>query len=184
MSYSINIFPTDEKYARYVKASPVDGELLVNPKDGHLTVVVTDGSSVEFKSATKEKEATLDMLLTLKEELFRDYIKVSDDLEGIVLLLENARTNYITLRTTLNEIYNKILFINSRTEELLKDYNKVYKTYNKFIFEDMDNFKKILSDNTKKLLSIEFIMKELNVLCTDLEAIRATNNSQLDAIIL
>lgn len=182
----IRIFPTDEKYISYVKAKPSDGELIINPKSGDLTIVETEGEgeggSIVFKSATKDYEAKLDNFLILKEELFRDYIKVSDDLEETVMRLTNGRNTYIDTRAVLNDLENKILFINSRTQQLLEEYNSSYRTYNKFLFNDIKNFKTILTDNTIKLINIEFILKEINFLCDDLIAIQTINEEQLNAI--
>ena len=182
----IRIFPTDEKYISYVKAKPSDGELIINPKSGDLTIVdnveTEEGVSTVFKSATKDYEAKLDNFLILKEELFRDYIKVSDDLEETVMRLTNGRNTYIDTRAVLNDLENKILFINSRTQQLLEEYNSSYRTYNKFLFNDIKNFKTILTDNTIKLINIEFILKEINFLCDDLIAIQTINEEQLNAI--
>lgn len=184
----IRIFPTDEKYISYVKAKPSVGELIINPKSGDLSIVDgninEDGSisSIVFKSATKDYEAKLDNFLILKEELFRDYIKVSDDLEETVMRLTNGRNTYIDTRAVLNDLENKILFINSRTQQLLEEYNSSYRTYNKFLFNDIKNFKTILTDNTIKLINIEFILKEINFLCDDLIAIQTINEEQLNAI--
>ena len=184
----IRIFPTEEKYIPYVKADPDPsvGELIINPKSGDLTIVdnveTEEGVSIVFKSATKDYEAKLDNFLILKEELFRDYIKVSDDLEETVMRLTNGRNTYIDTRAVLNDLENKILFINSRTQQLLEEYNSSYRTYNKFLFNDIKNFKTILTDNTIKLINIEFILKEINFLCDDLIAIQTINEEQLNAI--
>lgn len=178
----IRIFPTEEKYIPYVKADPSVGELIINPKSGDLSIVENEGGSIVFKSATKDYEAKLDNFLMLKEELFRDYIKVSDDLEETVMRLTNGRNTYIDTRAVLNDLENKILFINSRTQQLLEEYNSSYRTYNKFLFNDIKNFKTILTDNTIKLINIEFILKEINFLCDDLIAIQTINEEQLNAI--
>lgn len=173
--YYLNIFPLEEKYIN----NAVAGELIIDPKTGHITVCSSAG---KYVSKTKELEMELNSLLSLKDKLYNEYIAISDDLEDAVRKLEFCRESIQSINASLADSKSKLITIGIEADRLLKEYDEQYKKYNKYLYSDMENFRILIKENVKKIIAVSIIQDELELLYQDVEYLRKTNNKSIERI--
>lgn len=172
--YYLNIFPLEEQY----KNNASTDELIIDPKTGHITIKTPSG----YSSESRTLEAELNGLLSLKDRFYNEYIQISDELEDAVNKLNICRENIRTINATIADCISKLNRINVAAEALLKTYDKQYRQYNKYLYADMENFRRLTRENIKKVIYIENIIDEIILLHEDMEDIRYINNKRLEYV--
>lgn len=174
--YFLNIFPLEEQYLNNAKTD----ELVVDPKTGHITICTDEGT--EFLSNSKDMEADLNGLLSLKDRFYKEYLSISDELEDAVNKLTVCRENIKEINNTISNCQIKLININQLADSLLTTYDAQYKKYNRYLFNDMETFRRITRENSKKLIAINIILDEVKLLSQDINSIRSINNSTVSNI--
>lgn len=175
--YFLNIFPLEKQYLNNAKTD----ELIVDPRTGHITICTKAGS--EFVSMSKDLEAELNGLLSLKDRFYKEYIEISDILEEVIRKTTESKNNINDILNSIKEIKNKLTEINGYANTLLAQFNSQYKSYNNYLYNILAPIKNILGENTKKIVIIENTLDELLLLSNDIEAMRQINKDYLTNII-
>lgn len=175
--YFLNIFPLEEQYLNNAKTD----ELIVDPRTGHITICTKAGS--EFVSMSKDLEAELNGLLSLKDRFYKEYIEISDILEEVIRKTTESKNNINDILNSIKEIKNKLTEINGYANTLLAQFNSQYKSYNNYLYNILAPIKNILGENTKKIVIIENTLDELLLLSNDIEDMRQINKDYLTNII-
>lgn len=175
--YFLNIFPLEEQYLNNAKTD----ELIVDPRTGHITICKKEGS--EFVSLSKDLEAELNGLLSLKDRFYKEYLEISETLEEIIRKTTESKDNINDIINSINEIRNKLTEINGYANKLLAQFNMQYKAYNKYLYNTLLPIRNLLAENTKKVVIIENTLDELLLLSNDIETMRAINKEYLIDVI-
>lgn len=174
--YFLNFFPLEEQYSNNAKTD----ELIIDPRTGHVTICTS--TAKEYASSSKSMESELNGLLSLKDKFYNEYLLVSDELEDVVNKLIESKENINKIIETIIDCRDKLNEISGYSKKLLELYDSQYKRYNRFLYNEMEPFRSITKENTKKIIIIENIVDELFLLGSDIDGIRSINNDKLNEI--
>ena len=174
--YFLNIFPLEEQYMNNAKTD----ELIIDPKTGHITVCTNTGTG--YISNSKDMEAELNGLVSTKNRFYNEYITISDQLEDAASKLLEDRSNLGTILESIDECKANLAKVTEDAMYLLTIYDTKYKKYNNYLYNEMQSFKDIIRENTKKVIVIDILVEEMQILSQDITHIADNNNKVLNDI--
>lgn len=174
--YFLNFFPLEEQYSNNAKTD----ELIIDPRTGHVTICTS--TAKEYASSSKGMESDLNGLLSLKDKFYNEYLLISDELEDVVNKLLESKDNINKIIATITECRDKLNEISGYSQKLLEMYDSQYKRYNRYLYNEMEPFRSIVRENTKKVIIIENLLDELFLLGSDVESIRKINKEKLNEV--
>ena len=146
MKYRLVVKPLTEKTVN----APLQGEILVNTEDGHISVSTTSG----VKSATRELEAQLlvkEVILTKTDEELRKTLALLTTLDQTTFpaklsqlsTLQTQVTDMVnTLRDIQNSVTNNLDRVKTSTDNLVSIYGTLLTVANT-LYANLENFVKL-----------------------------------------
>ena len=146
MKYRLVVKPLTEKTVN----APLQGEILVNTEDGHISVSTTSG----VKSATRELEAQLlvkEVILTKTDEELRKTLALLTTLDQTTFpaklsqlsTLQTQVTDMVnTLRDIQNSVTNNLGRVKTSTDNLVSIYGTLLTVANT-LYANLENFVKL-----------------------------------------
>ena len=146
MKYRLVVKPLTEKTVN----APLQGEILVNTEDGHISVSTTSG----VKSATRELEAQLlvkEVILTKTDEELRKTLALLTTLDQTTFpaklsqlsTLQTQVTDMVnTLRDIQNSVTNNLDLVKTSTDNLVSIYGTLLTVANT-LYANLENFVKL-----------------------------------------
>ena len=146
MKYRLVVKPLTEKTVN----APLQGEILVNTEDGHISVSTTSG----VKSATRELEAQLlvkEVILTKTDEELRKTLALLTTLDQTTFpaklsqlsTIQTQVTNMVnTLRDIQNSVTNNLGRVKTSTDNLVSIYGTLLTVANT-LYANLENFVKL-----------------------------------------
>ena len=171
--YYLNIFPLEEQYMNNAKTD----ELIIDPQTGHITVCTNAGTS--YVSNSKDMEAELNGLVSLKNRFYNEYMSISDKLEDSASKLLEDGANYTAINENIATCRSDLTTVTADANYLLTIYDAKYKKYNGYLYNEMEGFKNIIKENTKKIIVINILLDEIKLLSQDVTHIYNKNSSEL-----
>ena len=191
MKYRLVVKPLTEKTVN----APLQGEILVNTEDGHISVSTTSG----VRSATRELETQLlvkEVILTKTDEELRKTLALLTTLDQTTFpaklaLLTTLQTQVTDMVATLRDIQNSVTANLSRvktsTDNLVSIYGTLL-TVASTLYSNLENFIKLQAAVTE-ITYMDKLMSEFSAkLTSDLadlrdlkESVKANVDSRVDA---
>lgn len=180
MKYRLVVKPLTEKTVN----APLQGEILVNTEDGHISVSTTSG----VKSATRELEAQLlvkEVILTKTDEELRKTLALLTTLDQTTFpaklsqlsTLQTQVTDMVnTLRDIQNSVTNNLGRVKTSTDNLVSIYGTLLTVANT-LYANLENFVK-LQAAVNEITYMDKLVSDFSAkLTSDLADLGALKNS-------
>ena len=180
MKYRLVVKPLTEKTVN----APLQGEILVNTEDGHISVSTTSG----VKSATRELETQLlvkEVILTKTDEELRKTLAILTTLDQTTFpaklsqlsTLQTQVTDMVnTLRDIQNSVTNNLDRVKTSTDNLVSIYGTLLTVANT-LYANLENFVK-LQAAVNEITYMDKLVSDFSAkLTSDLADLGALKNS-------